>query len=69
MRFAHANAPRIGIILSTVGSLMAALLFFVAATFGGYDSIARLGGSGWVFILSMIILMPIVSDRAARKGA
>ena len=53
------------------GSLLASLAVFVAATIAGYDWIARLGSAGWVFVLSMIILMPtvmpLVNDHA-RKG-
>jgi hypothetical protein len=72
MRITQANAARAGAVLSTGVSLLAAFTFFAAATAGGYDWVARLGGTGWVFLLSMIItmptLMPLVSDRAARKS-
>jgi hypothetical protein len=72
MKMTHENAGRVAAMLYTGGSLLAALAVFVAATIGGYNWVARLGGAGWVFLLSMIILMPtlmpLVSDRAARKG-
>jgi hypothetical protein len=68
MRITQSNAGRIAAMLYTAGSLLASLAVFVAATIGGYDWVARLGGAGWVFILSMIILMPtlmpLISGRA-----
>jgi hypothetical protein len=43
--------------------------FFLAATMlsGDYDWVARLGGAGWVFLLSMIILMPTVTPWVKRR--
>lgn len=68
MKITQANAGRIAVLLYTGGSLVAALAFFVAATIGDYDWVARLGGAGWVFVLTMIILMttvtPWVRERA-----
>jgi len=42
---------------------------FLAATIlsGDYDWVARLGGAGWVFLLSMIILMPTVTPWVKRR--
>jgi hypothetical protein len=72
MNITQENAGRIAAMLYTGGSLLASLTVFVAATIGGYNWVARLGGAGWVFLLSMIILMPtlmpLVSERAVRKG-
>jgi hypothetical protein len=43
-------------------ALLAAGAFFAATVLtGDYTRIARLGGAGWVFLLSMIILMPTVT--------
>jgi hypothetical protein len=71
MKVTQENAGRVAAMLYSGGSLLASLAVFVAATIGGYDWVARLGSAGWVFVLSMIILMPtvmpLVSDRA-RKG-
>lgn len=68
MKITHENAGRIAAVLYTGGSLLAALVFFVAATVGDYNWVARLGGAGWVFVLTMIILMPTLTpwmrDRA-----
>jgi hypothetical protein len=52
-------------------SLGAALLFFVAATGGGYAWVARIGGAAWVGLLSLIVSMPVVTSsvkRRARRG-
>ena len=42
---------------------------FLAATSlqGDYDWVARLGGAGWVFLLSMIILMPTITPWVKRR--
>ena len=41
-------------------SLLVAVLFLIATLFGKYTLVERIGGTVWVFLLSMIILMPIV---------
>lgn len=52
----------------TLISLMAAGSFFaVTVSTGDYTWVARLGGAVWVFLLSMIILMPVVSPRVKRR--
>lgn len=46
----------------TAVALAAAGAFLAATTLrGDYGWVARLGGAGWVFLLSMIILMPTVT--------
>jgi hypothetical protein len=48
-------------------SLGAALLFLVAAsTFGDYPTVARVGGTFWVGLLSLIVTMPIVTSRVKK---
>lgn len=53
----------------------AAAVAFLAATAatGRYPPVARLGGAGWVFLISMIILlptlMPWVKERLSRSAA
>ena len=39
---------------------LAAGLFWLAALGGTYTAMDKIGGSVWVFILSIIILMPVV---------
>ncbi len=48
-------------------SVLAAGLFLVATLPGGYSIVERAGGTAWVFILSMIILMPIVTPLVKNK--
>lgn len=56
----------------TAISFLTALLFFLAATWkGGYSEVARWGGAAWVFLLSMIVTMPLITawyrKRARRE--
>jgi hypothetical protein len=51
-------------------SLGTALLFFLAASFvGGYPLVAKIGGTVWVGLLSLIISMPIVTSRVKKNLA
>ena len=55
-------------IIYTGTALLAAGSFLAATTLGGdYDWVARLGGAGWVFLLSMIILMPTITPWVKRR--
>jgi cytochrome c biogenesis protein CcdA len=56
------RAVYISALVYTVISLLGAAAFLAATTLrGDYDWVARLGGAGWVFLLSMIILIPTVT--------
>ena len=47
----------------------AALLFLLAATWiGGFPLVARIGGSIWVGILSLIVAMPLVIGRVKQRS-
>ncbi len=48
-------------------SLGIAILFFVAASALGYSVMARVGGAVWVFLLSMIVSMPIVTSYFKKR--
>lgn len=49
-------------------SLGSALLFFLITTISGdYPVIARIGGSIWVGLLSLIVAMPIVISRVKKQ--
>ena len=49
-------------------SLGAALLFLLAASLlGDYPPVARIGGTVWVGLLSLIVSMPIVTSRLKRR--
>jgi len=65
----HGGADRSALVYTGI-SLMIALVFLATATVvGGYSSVARFGGAVWVFMLSMIVSMPLVTARfkAARQ--
>ena len=47
-------------------SLIASALFLSVTMLGDYTWVARIGGAAWVFLLSMIILMPIVTPLVKR---
>lgn len=48
--------------------LLGAGSFLAATTLSGdYNWVARLGGAGWVFLLSMIILMPTITPWVKRR--
>ncbi|HJW76673.1 MAG TPA: hypothetical protein VJ787_13590 [Thermoleophilia bacterium] len=52
-----------GISLSLAGA------FFLSATLlGSYDAVARIGGAVWVFLLSMIVTMPLVTSWVKRRA-
>lgn len=49
-------------------SLGAAILFLLAASLvGGYPLVAKIGGTVWVGLLSLIVSMPVVTDRVKKK--
>jgi hypothetical protein len=49
-------------------ALAAAGLFFLAAyAAGSYTPTAKLGGMVWVGLLSLIIAMPLVTDRVKKR--
>ena len=55
-------------VIYTCIALLGAGSFLVATTLSGdYDWVARLGGAGWVFLLSMIILMPTITPWVKRR--
>ena len=42
---------------------------FLAVTLAGdYSWVARIGGAGWVFLLSMIVLMPLVTTFVKKRN-
>lgn len=50
-------------------SLGAALLFLLAASLtGDYPLVARLGGTVWVGLLSLIVSMPVVISRVKKMA-
>ena len=49
-------------------SLGAALLFLVAASLlGDYPLVAKVGGTVWITLLSLIVSMPLVTSRIKKQ--
>ncbi|OGO22661.1 MAG: hypothetical protein A2Z28_00050 [Chloroflexi bacterium RBG_16_51_9] len=61
------NIGTVGALIYTVISVLGAGLFLLGTLAGEYTLVERIGGTGWVFLLSMIILMPIVTPLVKRK--
>lgn len=61
------NAGFVSAIIYTGIALVAAGIFLLATLPGQYTMVERVGGTTWVFILSMIILMPIVTPLVKKK--
>jgi len=60
MRITDDNINTVSAVVYTACAALAAVVLFGVATAADYNWVARLGGAGWVFMLSMIILMPTV---------
>ncbi len=48
-------------------ALLAAALFIVATSVKEYDWVARIGGAVWVFVLTTIVLMPVIIPLVKKK--
>ncbi|MCL4367868.1 MAG: hypothetical protein M1337_01645 [Actinobacteria bacterium] len=49
-------------------SVIAAGAFFVATSLlGGYPTVARIGGSVWILVLTLIVTMPLVIPRVKSR--
>jgi hypothetical protein len=49
-------------------SILASLVFFLAATLAGkYTDVARFGGAAWVLLLSFIVTMPLVTSFVKKR--
>ena len=42
-------------------------LFLAVTLAGNYNWVARIGGAAWVFLLSMIVLMPVVTPLVKKR--
>ncbi|MBI2832433.1 MAG: hypothetical protein HYX79_09270 [Chloroflexi bacterium] len=61
------NVGLISAIIYTSVSVIASGLFLLATLSGKYTVIERAGGAAWVFLLSMIILMPLVTPMVKKR--
>ncbi|MDO8671813.1 MAG: hypothetical protein Q7O66_10350 [Dehalococcoidia bacterium] len=57
----------ISTVIYTSLSIAAAALFFVITLAGSYNWVTRIGGASWVFLLSMIVLMPVVTPLVKKR--
>ena len=57
----------ISMVISGAISVVAAGLFLLATLAGEYTLVERIGGVGWVLLLSMIILLPVITPLVKRK--
>ncbi|XUW99678.1 MAG: hypothetical protein TUN42_07240 [Dehalogenimonas sp.] len=62
------NSSTVAAVIYTGLSLLAAGLFLIATVSGDYGAVERIGGAVWVFILSMIILMPLVTGWVKKRS-
>ncbi|MEE8384874.1 MAG: hypothetical protein V3S01_03040 [Dehalococcoidia bacterium] len=68
MRFSAQDAGRLSAaIYTTMAMLVAGIFFAITVLTGDYTWVARVGGSAWVFLLSMIILMPTVTPWLRKR--
>lgn len=62
------SASALSALIYTAISLAAAGAFLaVTLLTGDYSWVARVGGAAWVFLLTMIILMPTVTPLVRRR--
>lgn len=68
MRFTGEHAGWLSAaIYTTLSALAAGIFFAVTVLTGDYSWVARVGGSVWLFLLSMIILMPTVTPWLRKR--
>jgi YHS domain-containing protein len=69
MRVTENNLNTVSAVIYTAGASLVASVVFALAIVADYGWVARIGGAGWAFMLTMVILMPIVpSLLRAREG-
>ena len=69
MRVTEDNLNTVSAVVYTEAAALVASVVFALAIVADYGWVARIGGAGWVFMLAMVVLMPIVpSLLRARAG-
>ena len=58
---------RSALIYLTISFGMAVLFFLASSLASGYPTVARAGGAVWVWVLSMIVSMPLVTSRVKKQ--
>ncbi len=51
---------------TAIAVLAAGTFLAITSLTGDYSAVSRFGGAGWVFMLSMIVLMPTVTSLVKR---
>ena len=68
MKFTAQNAGRLSVaIYTTLSALVAGIFFALTVLTGDYSWVARVGGSGWLFLLGRIIFMPSVTPWVRKR--
>ena len=68
MKFTPEDAGRLSVAIYAMLSVLAAGIFFAVTTLtGDYSWVARVGGSVWLFMLIMIIMMPTVTPWVRKR--
>ncbi len=68
MRITDDNINTVSAVVYTACAALAAVILFGLAIVADYNWVARIGGAGWVFLLTMIILMPIVPSLLRERA-
>lgn len=67
MGLSERTAARLSVVIYTSLALGLALAFALAAPrVAPHDAVARYGGAGWVFLLSLVVLMPTFAPALRR---
>ena len=61
-------ARRSAVTYGTICIAVALAFFLLATVAGDYTGVARFGGAVWVFILSLIVTMPLVTARYKQRS-
>lgn len=67
MEGAQRNVARVSTVTCVMISGALALGFFALAMLLEYTTVARVGGAVWVFLLSMIVSLPLVTSYFKRR--
>ncbi|MCW5882228.1 MAG: hypothetical protein KIS91_14965 [Anaerolineae bacterium] len=61
-------ARRSGVTYTAISVLLALAFLGLATVNGDYTDVARFGGALWVFMLSMIVTMPLVTSWCKKRS-
>ena len=61
-------ARRSAVTYTAISALLALAFLGLASVNGDYTDVARFGGALWVFMLSMIVTMPLVTSWCKKRS-